>query len=152
MRMSQWARGSNSFVDLVDSHCHLDDAQFHEDRAAVIERAREAGIKYMLSIGTGEGPPDLSAAVRLAETYPFIFATVGVHPNDCLKADENTFRRARAIARGILESKHLARSGSIITGAFRKRRSSRYSSASSRWPPQRACPWSSIRATPGSTR
>ncbi len=79
-------------MDLVDSHCHLDDAQFQEDRAAVIERAHQAGIKYMLSIGTGEGPPDLSAAVRLAEAYSFLFATVGVHPNDCLKADEQTFR------------------------------------------------------------
>ena len=44
---------------LVDSHCHLDDQQFDNDRDAVIERARKAGIKYMLAIGTGEGPPDL---------------------------------------------------------------------------------------------
>ncbi len=46
----------------VDSHCHLDDRQFTEDREAVIERAIAAGLKYMLAIGTGEGPPDLEAA------------------------------------------------------------------------------------------
>lgn len=78
-------------MELVDSHCHLDDAQFQEDRDAVLKRAREAGVKYILSIGTGEGPPDLEAAVRIAELYPFIYATVGVHPNDAPKIDANTF-------------------------------------------------------------
>jgi TatD DNase family protein len=62
-------------VELVDSHCHLDDEQFDSDRAAVIERAREAGLKYMLAIGSG-------AAVRLAEEHPFIFVAVGIHPNE----------------------------------------------------------------------
>lgn len=77
---------------LADSHCHLDDSQFDADREKVIERARAAGVEYMLAIGTGEGPPDLEAGVRLAEAHPFIFATAGVHPNDAPKADENTFR------------------------------------------------------------
>jgi TatD DNase family protein len=62
-------------VELVDSHCHLDDEQFDSDRAAVIERAREAGLKYMLAIGSG-------AAVRLAEEHAFVFAAVGIHPNE----------------------------------------------------------------------
>ena len=62
-------------VELVDSHCHLDDEQFDSDRAAVIERAREAGVKHMLAIGA-------DAAIGLAEQYPFIFAAVGIHPNE----------------------------------------------------------------------
>jgi len=78
-------------VDFVDSHCHLDDKQFAQDRDAVIERAREAGLKYILGIGTGDGPPDLEAAIRIADAFPFIFSTVGVHPNDAPKLDENTF-------------------------------------------------------------
>ena len=79
-------------MQLVDSHCHLDDAQFEDDRQAVIERACEAGLKFMLAIGTGNGPPDLEAAVRVAEAHPFVFATVGVHPNDVPKIDGNTFK------------------------------------------------------------
>ncbi len=44
----------------------------------------------MLAIGTGNGPPDLEAAIRVADSYPFVFATVGVHPNDAPKADAHT--------------------------------------------------------------
>jgi TatD DNase family protein len=84
-------------VHLVDSHCHLDDAQFDSDRAAVVERAREAGLKYILAIGTGDGPPDLEAAVRLADAHPFIYASAGVHPNDTPKVDVNTFRNLESL-------------------------------------------------------
>jgi TatD DNase family protein len=80
-------------VKLVDSHCHLDDHQFNPDREATIGRAREAGVETMLAIGTGNGPPDLEAAIRLAEQRDFIYATVGVHPHDAAKADEDTFHR-----------------------------------------------------------
>lgn len=66
-------------MELVDSHCHLDDGQFDTDRAAMIERARAAGVQCMLTIGS-------EAGVRLADAYPFVFATVGVHPNDSATA------------------------------------------------------------------
>jgi TatD DNase family protein len=79
-------------VELADSHCHLDDAQFNPDRPAVLERAREAGLKYILSIGTGDGPPDLTAAVRQAEENDFVYATAGVHPNDVPKIAGQTFK------------------------------------------------------------
>ncbi len=79
-------------MKLADSHCHLDDTQFAEDRAATIERAQAAGVEYMLAIGTGNGPPDLEAAIRLADEWPMIYATVGVHPNDASKIDDHTFR------------------------------------------------------------
>lgn len=80
-------------MSLVDSHCHLDDKQFDEDREAVIERALEAGVTHILAIGTGDGPPDLEAGLRLAEQFPFIYATAGVHPHDAAKANEGTFRQ-----------------------------------------------------------
>ena len=84
---------------LVDTHCHLDDRQFDGDREQVIERARAAGVERMMAIGTGNGPPDLEVGIRLAETYPFLFATVGVHPHDASKATEETFTRLRDLAR-----------------------------------------------------
>jgi TatD DNase family protein len=85
-------------VTLVDSHCHLDDPKFDEDRERVIERAQAAGVELMLAIGTGSGPPDLEAAIRLADRYPFIYATVGVHPHDASKATGETFEQLRSLA------------------------------------------------------
>ena len=84
-------------MQLVDSHCHLDNESYDSDRDAVIERAREAKVRYMLAIGTGDGPPDLEAAVRLADRYAFIFATVGVHPNDACKIEPDTFEKLAAL-------------------------------------------------------
>ena len=78
---------------LIDSHCHLDNPQFDSDRDAVIERAPAAGVDHMVAIGTGEGPPDLEAGVRLADRYPSFYATVGVHPHDASKASADTFGR-----------------------------------------------------------
>jgi TatD DNase family protein len=80
-------------VTLADSHCHLDHEQFAADRDAVIDRALEAGVKHMVAIGTGDGPTDLETGIRLADRYPSIYATVGVHPHDASKADPDTFRR-----------------------------------------------------------
>jgi TatD DNase family protein len=77
-------------VRLVDSHCHLDDEKFDGDRDAAIERARAAGVERMMVIGTGDGPPDLEAGIRLADRYPFIYATVGVHPHEATKATPET--------------------------------------------------------------
>ena len=65
---------------LIDSHAHLDASRFDDDRETVIERAREAGLVAILSVGA-----DLAssrAAVALAETYDFVHAAVGVHPHD----------------------------------------------------------------------
>lgn len=84
-------------MQVVDSHCHLDDVQFNPDREAVIERAAAAGIKYMLAIGTGDGPPDLEAAVRLAETHDCVLATVGVHPNDTPRIAHDTFAQLEVL-------------------------------------------------------
>lgn len=86
-------------MKLVDSHCHLDDEKFDDDREQAIERARAAGIERLMAIGTGDGPPDLEAAVRLADRYSFIYATIGVHPHDAKKAVPEAFDRMRELAR-----------------------------------------------------
>lgn len=85
-------------MTLVDSHCHLDDAKFNDDREQVIERALAAGVGTMMAIGTGDGPPDLETAVRQADRHAFIYATIGVHPHDASKATTGTFAQLRHLA------------------------------------------------------
>lgn len=82
----------------VDSHAHLDGRQFEADREEVIARAREAGVKTIVAIGNGDGPPDLDAGVRLAEKYPFMYATVGIHPHEARLASDDAYATMERLA------------------------------------------------------
>ena len=63
---------------LIDTHCHLDFPEFAEDLGAVIERAAAAGVERIITIGT---TLDSSrAGIELANRYPNVYATVGLHP------------------------------------------------------------------------
>ena len=77
-----------SLANLVDTHCHLDSKEFDADREDAIQRALDAGVSRMVAIGTGTGPPDLEAGVRLADRHACFYATVGVHPHDAAKATD----------------------------------------------------------------
>ena len=67
---------------LVDSHAHLDDSDFDADRGAVIERARAAGLRYILVAGGGTGPDRLESPLAIAEGHDWIYASVAVHPHE----------------------------------------------------------------------
>jgi TatD DNase family protein len=68
----------NAPYELVDSHCHLDFADFAEERDAVIARARAAGVTRMVTICT---KLHQEPAVRaIAETYEGVFYAAGTHP------------------------------------------------------------------------
>jgi TatD DNase family protein len=82
----------------IDSHCHLDDARFADDLDAVLDRASTAGITRILSIGTGDGPPEIDRAVRIAEKYEQVYASVGVHPHDAAKVTPRTLDDLRELA------------------------------------------------------
>jgi TatD DNase family protein len=69
-------------VSVIDSHCHLDEARFGDDRDAVIARALDAGVNRMVTIGASEQMQSNYGAVALAAQHAAIFATVGVHPHD----------------------------------------------------------------------
>lgn len=67
---------------LVDSHCHLADSDFDPDRAQAIERARAAGVRYFVVIGTGATYQEMGAALSLAEQDDGIYAAAGIHPHE----------------------------------------------------------------------
>lgn len=80
-------------MSLIDSHCHLDDDKFADDREAAVQRALEAGVERLVVIGTGDGPPDLEAGVRLADRHEPIWATVGIHPQHAPTATDDLYPR-----------------------------------------------------------
>ncbi|HZG31579.1 TatD DNase family protein [Ensifer adhaerens] len=69
---------------LIDTHCHLDFADFADERDALVARAGEAGVKQMVTISTRVGKFDQVKAI--AKTYPNVFCSAGTHPNNA--ADE----------------------------------------------------------------
>jgi TatD DNase family protein len=74
---------------LIDSHAHLEMPDFNKDLEAVIMRARDSGVEYIFTVGTEK--KDWPKALRLSETYPFIFAILGVHPHNAKEIDEETY-------------------------------------------------------------
>jgi len=69
-------------MELIDSHAHIDFPQFADDREAMLERARAAGVSALLAIGTGPGPEKLDSALPYADQYDWIYASVGIHPHE----------------------------------------------------------------------
>jgi TatD DNase family protein len=84
---------------LVDSHAHLDDSKFDADREAVVERARAACLRYLLTVGGGTGPERLGASLEIAERYDWVYATVGLHPHDARHFRETHLDEIRTLAR-----------------------------------------------------
>lgn len=83
----------------VDSHCHIDGAEFDTDRDEVVRRANDAGVKYMLNIGTGEPESgNFERAVEVAQNYENVFASVGLHPHDAKTFDDEAETRLIRLA------------------------------------------------------
>lgn len=90
---------------MIDSHCHLADAQFKDDLDDVLARAKKAGIDTMITIADSLG--EAEQCIAIAERHPHIFATVGVHPHnakgwkkghaDRLKELINSSKKVRAV-------------------------------------------------------
>ncbi|MDP2927402.1 MAG: TatD family hydrolase [Candidatus Omnitrophota bacterium] len=83
---------------LIDTHCHLDFPAFDPDRDQVIRRAMEAEINYFINIGaTLESS---TASCELAQEYPEVYASVGVHPHDADTFDRKAQDQLRQLASG----------------------------------------------------
>jgi TatD DNase family protein len=76
----------------IDSHAHIEGSEFDADREAVIQRAIDAGVEIIVCVGDGEVAADSHAqAFRIAEHYPFIYTTIGVHPHEARLLDDNLY-------------------------------------------------------------
>ena len=74
---------------IFETHAHYDDEKFDEDREQLLAGLQEAGIETVVNVGaTLEG---CLSTIRLAEQYPFIYAAVGVHPDEVGTLDEEKF-------------------------------------------------------------
>jgi TatD DNase family protein len=98
---------SNIMIDImIDSHVHLNRAEFDGQAAAVIKRAAQAGVGGFLNVGY-----DLETSrqsIALAESDPRVLATVGIHPHDALLVADETGAITAAGASALEEIESLA--------------------------------------------
>jgi TatD DNase family protein len=81
---------------MIDTHAHVHDHKFDEDREATVARARAAGVEAIVTIGCDIS--DSERAIRTAETYGLL-ATIGIHPHEAKDAPVDiaaAFDRLRA--------------------------------------------------------
>ena len=85
-----------SAPELFDTHAHLHFPEFADDLPAVLERARAAGVRRLVTIGTDVATS--AAALALAGREPGVWATAGIHPHDAAEADETAFAEIERLA------------------------------------------------------
>ena len=81
---------------LVDTHCHLDFPAFDHDREAVIEKARQEAVAYIINIGSSLDAS--KRALELAHRFNFIYATLGLHPHEAPDCNLSALEELRALA------------------------------------------------------
>jgi len=82
---------------LIDTHSHLDFPDFDADRPEIIQRAFDAGVTRLISIGTTL--ESSRAALALADAYPQVYATVGIHPSEAKKESNSAIEELAQLAR-----------------------------------------------------
>lgn len=81
---------------LIDTHAHLDEQSFHVDLDEVLERAKQAGVDAIFTIGISAATSQ--AAVELAQKYPQLYAVVGVQPNYVTEMQPGDFESIVALS------------------------------------------------------
>lgn len=88
---------------IFDSHAHLDDEKFDQDRENIIEEIKKAGITKVISAGYNlEASKE---AVEIAKKYDWIYATVGISPNDIPQTEEELWKNISEIEKIVKENK-----------------------------------------------
>ena len=78
---------------IFDTHAHYDDDAFDEDRDELLSGMTAKNVEYIVNVGASMASSKRSIA--LAEKYPFIYAAVGVHPDEVGKLDDEKFEKLR---------------------------------------------------------
>jgi TatD DNase family protein len=84
-------------MKLFDSHCHLDDRAYDDDMPEVVARMYSAGVAAAMIVGTTRARS--TKAVSLSESFPGLYASVGIHPHDAKSCDEETLKLLKTLSK-----------------------------------------------------
>lgn len=74
---------------IFETHAHYDDEAFDDDRDALLSSMQKSGIGVIVNVGASL--KSTAAGIRLAESYPFVYAAAGVHPSETAELNEENF-------------------------------------------------------------
>lgn len=80
---------------IFETHAHYDDPQFDTDREALLASMKEGGVDNIVNISAS--CVSCERVVKMAEQYPFMYAAVGVHPDEVGDLDEEAFAQIRKL-------------------------------------------------------
>ncbi len=85
-------------MHLTDTHAHLDYPEYDADRDDCLKRAGDAGVKTIIAVGCWDRERGFGNSIELANKYPGVYASIGVHPHDAKDAnDEGIFELMRML-------------------------------------------------------
>ncbi len=82
---------------IFDTHAHYDSKAFNEDREDILSGMNENGIGHIVNVCASAG--ELARTIDLSEKYPFIYAAVGVHPDDAALMTEEIYEKVRSLSK-----------------------------------------------------
>ena len=91
--------GQATKPNFIDSHCHVDAADFDEDREAMLERAAQAGISEMIVVAASGNLAEAQATIDFTSSRSNLHPTVGVHPHHAGKLDSSWWPQLCELAR-----------------------------------------------------
>jgi len=80
---------------MIDSHCHLE--MFKKDIPQVIKHAQDAGVNTIITISSDT--ESIDETIKIAEQYPMVYATVGIHPHDAKDLNNEIFKKIFELSR-----------------------------------------------------
>ncbi len=89
---------SKATLGLIDSHAHIQGAEFAQDLGAVFQRAHDAGVEKIIVVGGAGDLLSNDAALQLAQSFPGLFATVGMHPHDAKGVSGEDLKTLKGLA------------------------------------------------------
>lgn len=98
-------------MKFFDSHAHLDDAKFNEDREEIIKTIHEEGVEKFIS--AGYSLDSSKKAIELSKKYEFIYSSCGISPNDIPQTEEELWKMLSEIRKIVQENSKVVAIGEI---------------------------------------
>ena len=103
---------------LFDSHSHLNDEKFDEDREEIIKKIYESGVKEFVTAGY-----DLESskkAIEMANKYDFMYATAGISPNDIPQTEDELWKQLKKLKKIIENNQEISENKTSVIGNNKK--------------------------------